>query len=82
MELLLSLWSLLDLTFIAQVQLDTLRDQSITKIMIFAVIIAITGCIAAGFQLMSGNILNAIYVLLGSIIIGGAPAIARSFIIE
>jgi len=82
MELLLNLSSLIDFALLAQIPLEEVRDSSISKIMIFALVIAVAGCIAAGFQLMGGNILNAIYVLLGSIIIGGAPVIAKSFIIE
>ncbi len=64
---------------LAQAELDTVIQEGTTQIMAFALVIAIGGIIGAGFQLMRGEILHAIYILLGALSIGGSVAIANAF---
>lgn len=65
--------------FLAQAELDSVIKDGTTQIMAVALVICICGIIASGFQLMKGEITYAIYILLGSLTIGGSVAIANAF---
>lgn len=82
MELILNLFNLFDSALLSQIDLRTVADEGVSKLMIIAVVIAVGGIIAAGFQLMAGSILNAVYILLGSLLIGAAPVVASSFVVQ
>jgi hypothetical protein len=64
---------------LAQADLQTLADSGTSQIMIFALVVCVCGIIASGFQLMRGEILHAVYILLGALVIGGAVAISKAF---
>lgn len=64
---------------LAQADLETVISDGTTTIMSVSLIICICGIIAGGFSLMRGEITFAIYILLGSLTIGGAVAIANAF---
>lgn len=65
--------------FLAQAELDSVIKDGTTQIMAVALVICICGIITSGFQLMKGEITYAIYILLGSLTIGGSVAIANAF---
>jgi len=67
------------ITILAQADLKVLVDGGTSQIMSFALIICVCGIIGSGFQLMRGEILHAVYILLGALSIGGAVAIAKAF---
>lgn len=68
-----------NLALLAQITMEELTEDGIKKIMVFALVICICGIIASGFQLMAGNMIQALYILLASLLIGGAPVIAKAF---
>lgn len=67
------------ITLLAQADLKTLADNGTSQIMVFALVVCVCGIIGSGFQLMRGEILHAVYILLGALFIGGSVAIAKAF---
>ncbi|MDB4265128.1 hypothetical protein N9891_00105 [bacterium] len=79
MELLLNL---LNSGLLAQVEIETVTEEGISNLMKFAILISISGMIYSGFKLLTGDLISAIYALLGGIIIGAAPIIARALVVQ
>jgi hypothetical protein len=67
------------ITILAQADLQSLADSGTSQIMIFALVVCVGGIVASGFQLMRGEILHAVYILIGALVIGGAVPIAKAF---
>ena len=79
MELLLNL---LNSGLLAQVEIETVTEEGIASITGFSLLISVGGLIFAGFKLLTGELISAIYALLGGITIGAAPIIARALIVQ
>lgn len=73
-----SLLAFLNGEIIAQAKLETMVDEGINTILLIGLLLCVGGIIVAAFQLFKGNIEHALYIVLGSILMGGGGFIARS----
>jgi len=78
MEQLITTLALLDWHILAQAQIDTFTDKSLSTLTKFSLVICVAGLILAGFNLIRGQVEFAVYAALGSLIIGASAVFAKA----
>jgi len=66
-------------TQLAQVSLEDIVEEGVSKLSILTVLISVAGISIGGFMIIRGQIEFALYIILGALVIGAAYPIATSF---